>query len=126
MELQDDLRVNYCHLAVISTDPPDVTAAFRTGLDATFTFLSDHERQAIWQLDMAEVTPPDFKYGLLALPFTFSLAPDLTIHSIYDGWWFVGRPTLEELRQDMRTIMQACRDDYHYTGPSLASVEPLT
>ena len=126
MELQDDLRVNYCHLAVISTDPPDVMAAFRTGLDATFTFLSDHERQAIRQLDMAEVTPPDFKYGLLALPFTFSLAPDLTIHAMYDGWWFVGRPTLEELRQDMRAIMQACRDDYHYAGPSLASVEPLT
>lgn len=126
MELQDDLRVNYCHLAVISTDSPEVTAAFRTGLDATFTFLSDHERQAIRQLDMTEVTPPDFKYGLLALPFTFSLAPDLTIHSIYDGWWFVGRPTLEELRQDMRTIMQACRDDYHYAGPSLASVEPST
>ena len=126
MELQDDLRVNYCHLAVISTDPPEVAAAFRTGLDATFTFLSDHERQAIRQLDMTEVTPPDFKYGLLALPFTFSLAPDLTIHSIYDGWWFVGRPTLEELRQDMRTIMQACRDDYHYAGPSLASVEPST
>ena len=70
-----------------------------------------------------EVTPPDFRYGLGALPYTFSLAPDLTIHAIYDGWWFVGRPTLEELRQDMRTLMKACRQDYHYNGPSLASVE---
>ena len=113
MELQDDLRVNYCHLAVISTDPPDVTAAFRTGMDANFTLLRDHEHQAVRQLDMAEVTPPDFKYGLLALPFTFSLAPDLTIHSMYDGGWCVGRPTLEELRQDMRAIMQACREDDH-------------
>lgn len=123
MPLQEDLQVNYCKLAVVSTDPPEVSAAFRTGLDATFTFLSDHERQAIRQLDMAEVTPPDFKYGLLALPYTFSLRPDLTIHAMYDGWWFVGRPTLEELRQDMRAIMQASREDYHYTGPSLSSVE---
>jgi peroxiredoxin len=123
LELQEDLQVNYCKLAVVSTDPPDICAAFRTGLDATFTFLSDHERQAIRQLDMVEVTPPTFKHGLLALPFTFSLKPDLTIHSIYDGWWFVGRPTLEELRQDMRAILKASRDDYHYTGPSLASVE---
>ncbi|ETX08571.1 MAG: hypothetical protein ETSY2_04625 [Candidatus Entotheonella gemina] len=122
-DLQKDLAVNYCKLAVVSTDPPEVNAAFRIGLDATFTFLSDHERQAIRQLDMVEVTPPDFKYGLLALPYTFSLKPDLTIHAIYDGWWFVGRPTLEELRQDMRAIMQATREDYHYTGPSLASVE---
>jgi peroxiredoxin len=123
IDLQEDLQVSYCKLAVVSTDPPEVSAAFRTGLDATFTFLSDHERQAIRQLDMVEVTPPEFKYGLLALPYTFSLKPDLTIHAIYDGWWFVGRPTLEELRQDMRAIMQISREDYHYTGPSLASVE---
>ena len=83
----------------------------------------NHERQAIRQVEIVEVTPPDFKYGLVALPFTFSLAPDLTIHAIYDGWWFVGRPTLEELRQDMRTLMKACRQDYHYDGPSLASVQ---
>ena len=126
-ELQEDLGVNYCKLAVVSTDPPEVSAAFRTGLGATFTFLSDHARQAITQLDMAEVTPPDFKYGLLALPFTFSLAPDLSIHAIYDGWWFVGRPTLEELRQDMRALLQACRDDYAYPGAALSSLpEPRT
>jgi peroxiredoxin len=123
IDLEEDLQVNYCKLAVISTDPPDISAAFRTGLGATFTFLSDHERRAIRQLDMVEVTPPDFKYGLLALPYTFCLKPDLTIHAIYDGWWFVGRPTLEELRQDMRAIMKDSRADYHYTGPSLASVE---
>jgi L-histidine N-alpha-methyltransferase len=35
----------------------------------------------------------------------------------------VGRPTLEELRQDLRALMRACRQDYHYQGPSLASVE---
>jgi peroxiredoxin len=123
LELQDDLQVNYCKLAVISTDPPDISAAFRAGLAATFTFLSDHERRAIRALDMVEVTPPEFKYGLVALPYSFSLGPDLTIHAIYDGWWFVGRPTLEELRQDLRALMQAYRPDYHYNGPSLASLE---
>jgi peroxiredoxin len=115
--------VNYCNLAVVSTDPPEICAAFRAGMGATFTFLSDHERKAIRQLDIVEVTPPDAKYGLLAIPYTFSLAPDLTIHKIYNGWWFVGRPTLEELRQDLRAMMQACRHDYAYDGPSLASVE---
>jgi len=120
-QLQDELQVNYCKLAVISTDPPEISAAFRTGLGATFTFLSDHERKAIRQLDMAEVTPPDFKHGLLALPYTFSLAPDLTIHKIYNGWWFVGRPTNEELRQDLRELMSR-RDDYAYPGPDLSSV----
>jgi peroxiredoxin len=123
VELQEDLQVNYCKLAVISTDPPEVSAAFRAGLAATYAFLSDHERHAIRQLDTVEVTPPDFKYGLVALPYTFSLAPDLTIHEIYDGWWFVGRPTLEELRQDLRALMRAHRQDYRYKGSSLAGVD---
>jgi peroxiredoxin len=92
-------------------------------MGATFTFLSDHERHVIKQLDIVEVTPADAKYGLLAIPYTFSLAPDLTIHRIYNGWWYVGRPTLEELRQDLRHIMQACRQDYEYDGPPLASIE---
>jgi cold shock CspA family protein len=34
------------------------------------------------------------------------LRPDLTIHSIYNGWYSVGRPTLEELRRDLRAIME--------------------
>jgi len=117
-ELQDELSVNYCKLAVVSTDAPEVSAAFRTGLRATFTFLSDHERRAISQLDIIEVTPAGFRHGLLALPYTFSLLPDLTIHRIYNGWWFVGRPTLEELRQDMRAMMERCRSDYLYRAPS--------
>src|SRR6516162_11247207 len=27
------------------------------------------------------------------------------IHKVYDGGWFVGRPTLEELRQDLRRMI---------------------
>ena len=50
--MQDELAVNYCKLAVVSTDPPEVTAAFRMGLGATFAFLSDHDRRAINALDM--------------------------------------------------------------------------
>ncbi len=103
---------------MVSTDPPEVSAAFRTGLGATFTFLSDHERRAISQLDIVEMTPPGFRYRLVAVPYTFSLLPDLTIHRIYNGWWYVGRPTLEELRQDLRAMMERCRSDYVYREPA--------
>src|SRR5687767_15943044 len=101
--MQDELAVNYCQLAVVSTDPPDVAAAFRAGLGASFTFLSDHERRAINELDIVEQTAPGFEHGVVALPYTFSLQPDLTIHRIYKGWWLVGRQTIEVLRQDHRT-----------------------
>jgi len=119
--MQDELAVNYCQLAVVSTDPPAVTAAFRAGLGASFTFLSDHERRAITELDIVEQTAPGFAHGVVALPYTFSLHPDLTIHRIYNGWWFVGRPTLEELRQDLRAIMQKCRADFEYVPPKTSA-----
>jgi peroxiredoxin len=116
VDLESELRVNYCHLAVVSTDTPEVNAAFRAGLGAGYVFLSDHERRAIRQLDIVDVT--DKRHPDIAIPYSFSLAPDLTIHKIYNGWWFVGRPTLEELRQDLRELMQACRKDYAYDGPN--------
>jgi peroxiredoxin len=114
--LDDELDVNYCHLAAVSVDPPDVCGALRAGLGARFTFLSDHDRRAITSLDIVDVTDP--RHGAIAIPYTFSCAPDLTIHRVYNGWWYVGRPTVEELRQDLRALMQACRADWSYGGPS--------
>jgi hypothetical protein len=94
--LQRELDVNYCHLAVISTDPPEVSAAYREGLGATYTFLSDHERRAVTELDIVDETDP--AHPRIAYPWSFSVGPDLAIHQVCDGGWFVGRPTLEELR----------------------------
>jgi peroxiredoxin len=108
-ELQRELEVNYCHLAVISTDSPEVSAAYRAGLGATYTFLSDHERRAITELDIVDESDP--AHPRIAYPWSFSVGPDLAIHKIYDGGWFVGRPTLEELRQDLRAIMLVYHPD---------------
>lgn len=107
MEFQRELEINYCRVAVISTDPPEVSAAFRAGLGATYTFLSDHERLAVKTLDIVDET--DRHHPRIAYPWSFSVGPDLVIHKIYDGGWFVGRPTLEELRQDLRAMMR----EYH-------------
>ena len=103
VELQGELDINYCHLAVISTDAPEISSAFRAGLGATFTFLSDHERRAVRKLDIVDET--DRNHPRIAYPWSFSIGPDLVIHKVYDGGWFVGRPTLEELRQDLRAMM---------------------
>jgi hypothetical protein len=40
------------------------------------------------------------------------LEPGLRVYKIYDGYWFFGRPTVEELRQDLRTVLQRCRPDW--------------
>jgi peroxiredoxin len=109
-EFQKELPINYCRLAVISVDPPEINAAFRVGLGASFPFLSDQEQRAIRKLDIVDTS--DKVHGTIAIPYAFSLMPDLTVHNIYCGWWYVGRPTNEELRRDLREIIMRCRADF--------------
>ncbi|HXG52334.1 MAG TPA: hypothetical protein VNN77_13140 [candidate division Zixibacteria bacterium] len=109
VEFQRELAVSYCRLAVASVDPPEVSAAFRAGLGAEFPFLSDHDRKIVRSLDMTETSR---SRGVTAIPYTFSLLPDLTIHNLYCGYWYVGRPTLDELRIDLREMMKKVRSDF--------------
>ena len=57
------------------------------------------------------VDETDRNHPRIAIPYSFSVGPDLVIHKVYDGGWFVGRPTLEELRQDLRAMMQVYHPD---------------
>jgi peroxiredoxin len=112
VEFQEELAVNYCKLAVVSVDSPEVNDAFRTGVGAKFPFLSDRERTVVKLLDMTETSK---SRGVTAMPYTFSLLPDLTIHNIYCGYWYLGRPTLDELRADLRAMLRKVRPDFE--GP---------
>ena len=108
---QSELGVNYCKLVVVSADPSMVSAAFRAGLGADWPFLSDEKREVIKRVGILDETEGEYAYR--SRPFTFVLRPDLTIHKVYDGWFFVGRPTIEELRHDLRDVMQT-NSNYAY------------
>ncbi len=108
-EFQKELAVNYCKLAVASVDSPELNAALKAGLGASFPFLSDQDRAVVRQLDMTEKSK---SRGETAMPYAFSLLPDLTVHNLYCGYWYVGRPTVEELRQDLRAMMKKIRPDF--------------
>jgi len=107
--LQDEFEVAYSRIVVLSVDPPEVQSAFRAGLGARFTFLSDHERRYVEQLGLRETT--DTVHDPY-LPAAFMLHPDLWVHSSYNGYWFWGRPTPQEIREDMRAITRAIRPDW--------------
>ncbi len=67
----------------VSNDPPEVEAAFRAGVGARWTFLSDVERRYVEELDLLETTD------------------------------IVHRPYVpEELRRDLRAITKAIRPDW--------------
>ncbi|HYY22563.1 MAG TPA: redoxin domain-containing protein [Thermoleophilaceae bacterium] len=106
---QDEFEVAYARIVVISVDPPEVQAAFRAGLGARFTFLSDAERRWLPRLGLCEGT--DTVHDPYR-PAGFTLFPDLTIHRRYNGYWYWGRPRMEELRRDMREITRAIREDW--------------
>jgi hypothetical protein len=53
------------------------------------------------------------------IPHVIVLEPGLVIHKIYNGYWFFGRPTTEELRQDLRAVSAKCRPDWDITALDL-------
>jgi peroxiredoxin/cold shock CspA family protein len=111
VQFQSELKVNYGQLVSIAVQPPLVQAAFRAGLGAQWPFLSDEKRAVIKQINILDETEGEYTY--VAQPYTFVLRPDLTIHKIYNGWFYVGRPTLDELRLDLRAIMETL-SNYRY------------
>lgn len=50
-------------------------------------------------------------------PRVFTLWPDLRIHKIYNGYWFWGRATNEELRRDLPEITRSIRPDWEVPRP---------
>lgn len=109
VRLQDEAEVAYTRIVSVSIDAPQVQAAFRAGLGARWTFLSDEHRR--WQEHLPLVESTDTTHRPY-LPCVLTLFPDLTIHSAYNGYWFWGRPSSEELRQDLRMISRAIRSDW--------------
>ena len=107
--LQDEAEVGYSGIVSISVDPSPVSAAFRAGLGARWTFLSDSERVWLDRLELRETTDT---LNNPYLPTVFVVDPGLRIHSAYNGYWFWGRPTNEELRQDLRAVTRAIRPDW--------------
>jgi peroxiredoxin len=116
VELHREMEVGYCRLVTISTDNLVETNENRTGVDAHWTFLSDAGRTVQKDLDIAEYTDPAHNP---MIPHTLVLEPGLVIYKIYMGYWFFGRPTQEELRQDLRAVTKKCRPDWDISGAEL-------
>jgi peroxiredoxin len=116
LQLHREMEVGYCRLVTITTDNLLETNEFRTGVGAHWTFLSDAGRTVQKDLDIAEYTDPSHNP---MIPHTIVLEPGLVVFKIYNGYWFFGRPTIEELRQDLRAVLRKCRPDWDITNPEL-------
>jgi len=116
VELHREMEVGYCRLVTISTDNLATTNENRSGIGAHWTFLSDAGRKVQKDLEIAEYTDPTHDP---MIPHTIVLEPGLIVFKIYVGYWYFGRPTVEELRQDLRAVSIKCRPDWDITSPEM-------
>jgi peroxiredoxin len=110
------IAVAYTQIVTISTDNILETNEFRLAVGAQWTFLSDAGRHVQKDLDIKEYTDPHHDP---MIPHTFVLKPGLVIHSVYNGYWYWGRPSVEDLRRDLREVTREIRPDWDLATPGL-------
>jgi peroxiredoxin len=111
------IAVAYTQIATISTDDHYTLQEFRASVGAEWTFLSDPERTVQKDLDIVEYT--DQEHNPM-IPHTIVLKPGLLVHSVYNGYWFWGRPSVVELRHDLRAVTREIRPDWDLSALGLS------
>ena len=110
------IAVAYTQIVTISTDNILETREFRASVGAQWTFLSDAGRKLQKDLDIQEYTDPHHDP---MVPHTLVLKPGLVIHSLYNGYWFWGRPSIDELWRDLRAATREIRPDWDLSASGL-------
>ena len=110
------ITVAYTQIATISTDTHHTSLEFRASVGAQWPFLSDPDRIVQKDLDIQEYTDPE---NDPMIPHTFVLKPGRLIHSVYNGYWFWGRPSVVDLWHDLRAVTREIRPDWDLSTPGL-------
>jgi peroxiredoxin len=108
--------VAYTSMVTIATDNILELNEFRSSVGAQWTFLSDAGRMVQKDLGIQEYTDPTHDP---MIPHTLVLKPGLVIHSVYNGYWYWGRPTVAELHRDLREVSREVRPDWDPLAPGL-------
>lgn len=116
LAIQPLMAVAYTSIVTISTDKVIDCNEFRQAVGANWPFLSDADRVVQRNLDIQEYTDP---WHDPMVPYTVVLEPGLVVFRIYNGYWYWGRPTPEELRIDLRDISRRIRPDWDLLAPGL-------
>lgn len=110
------IAVAYIKIVTITAEPLYALNEFRASVGAQWPFLSDPQRKIQKALEIQEYTD---EHNDPMIPHTFVLEPGMVIHSIYNGYWFWGRPTTAELWQDLREVFRKVRPDWDPTALGL-------
>jgi peroxiredoxin len=106
----------YTQIVTIATDDVFTINDFRVSVGAQWTFLSDVGRKVQRELDIQEYTDPHHDP---MIPHTLVLKPGLVIHTIYNGYWYWGRPSIDDLCRDLREVAREIRPDWDLSARGL-------
>jgi peroxiredoxin len=103
-------------VSILPNDLHDVSR-LKISTGARWTFLSDAGLELQRHFDINEYT--DTHHAHAAVPHTLIVSPGLVIEKVYVGYWFWGRPTMEQLWQDLGDVLRRTKADF---DPTVASV----
>jgi peroxiredoxin len=113
---QSTIAVASTRIVTITTDDQHTLQEFRASVGAQWPFLSDPGRIVQQDLDIQEYTDPE---NDPMIPHTLVLEPGLVVRTVYNGYWFWGRPSVQDLWEDLRAATAEIRPDWDLSAPGL-------
>ena len=107
--------VAFTELVTILPNDLHDTFKLRIATGAHWTFLADADLELQSALDIREYT--DIHHPA-TVPHTLVLAPGLVIDKVYVGYWFWGRPSPNQLWEDLQDLHRRIKPDYDPTTPA--------
>ncbi len=113
VDMQPEFKVGYTQVVTVSsTDSLLGCKEWKESLGADWAFLSDLKHTIQSDFDLTEYTDPEHEP---IIPHSLFLEPGLIIHTVFNGYWYWGRPSPEETRQVLRQITRKIRPDWDIT-----------
>ena len=112
LRLQELAPVAFTSLVTILPNDLHDTNKMKIATGAWWTFLSDGDYAVQRALEIDEYTDPHHK---ATVPHTVVLAPGLVIDKVYCGYWFWGRPSVNQLWEDLQTLFRRTKADFDPT-----------
>jgi peroxiredoxin len=116
LRLHEWSQVAFTQLVTVMPNDAHDVYRLKISTGATWTFLSDADLQVQRHFDINEYTDEHHDYA--TVPHTLVLSPGLRIERVYVGYWFWGRPTMEQLWVDLGEVFAATKDDFDPTTPA--------
>lgn len=114
LRLQELVPVAFTRLVTILPNDQHDTNKMKMATGAWWTFLCDSDLEVQRRLEIDEYT--DIHHSA-TVPHTVVLAPGLVIDKVYCGYWFWGRPSVDQLWADLQDLFRRTRADFDPTTP---------